>query len=74
MPDTFARTPSRVGGAVDPGVILAGSAAGVLAASKATRTIPLPLMLGKLEDPVAMGLVGGLARPGGNVTGTWTLR
>ena len=58
--------------ALNPEVILAGSAAGILAASKATRTIPL-IMLGILEDPVAMGLVSSIARPGGNVTGTWTL-
>jgi putative ABC transport system substrate-binding protein len=56
--------------ALNPDVILAGSAGGILAAHKATRTIPL-LMLGVLEDPVAIGLVSSIARPGGNVTGSW---
>jgi ABC-type uncharacterized transport system substrate-binding protein len=57
--------------ALKPDVILAGAAGGILAAHKATRTIPL-VMLGMLEDPVAMGLVSSIARPGGNVTGSWT--
>ena len=55
--------------ALKPDVILAGSAAGILAARNATRTIPLIFLVA--EDPIAMGLVSSIARPGGNITGIW---
>ena len=49
-------------------VIAAISPAAVVAAAKATRTIPIVAV--DLEtDPLAAGLVTSLARPGGNVTG-----
>jgi putative ABC transport system substrate-binding protein len=56
--------------ALKPDVILSGSIGGILAARNATRTIPLIMMVIS-EDPVAMGLVSSIARPGGNITGVW---
>src|SRR4029450_8121967 len=51
-------------------VILAGSIGGILAARNATRAIPLIMMVIS-EDPVALGLVNSITRPGGNITGIW---
>jgi hypothetical protein len=56
--------------ALKPRVILAGSQSGALAAPNATRTISLVVITS--DDPIATGLVNSFARPGGNVTGTWT--
>jgi putative ABC transport system substrate-binding protein len=53
-----------------PAVIVAGSDVSVLAAHNATSTIPI-IMSGFFGDPVALGLVTSIPRPGGNVTGTW---
>jgi putative tryptophan/tyrosine transport system substrate-binding protein len=48
-------------------VIVAPSTPEALAAKQATRT--LPIVFAVAADPVASGLVTGLAQPGGNVTG-----
>lgn len=49
-------------------VIAAMSPAAVMAAAKVTRTIPI-VAVDLESDPLALGLVVSLARPGGNITG-----
>ena len=48
-------------------VIVTWSTPAVLAAKRATATIPI--VMGAIADPLGVGAVANLARPGGNVTG-----
>jgi putative ABC transport system substrate-binding protein len=50
-----------------PDVMVAGNTPSVLALLRETRSIPI--VFANLSDPVGSGVVGSLARPGGNVTG-----
>jgi len=52
-------------------VLVASAAPASLAAKQATTTVPIVSVY--TLDPVALGLVASLARPGGNVTGLSTL-
>jgi len=53
--------------ALAPDVILAAGTMSVAALQRETRTIPI--VFNNVSDPVGAGLVGSLARPGGNTTG-----
>jgi putative ABC transport system substrate-binding protein len=49
-------------------IIVASPTPGVAAAKNATETIPIVMLSGS-ADPVGLGFIASLARPGGNVTG-----
>jgi putative ABC transport system substrate-binding protein len=53
---------------LDPSIIVSSTAAATSAVKRATSTIPI-LVVAVNYDPIALGYVGSLARPGGNVTG-----
>jgi putative tryptophan/tyrosine transport system substrate-binding protein len=48
-------------------IIVTGGTAAVRAAQTATQSVPI--VIGAAADPLGLGLVAGLARPGGNTTG-----
>jgi len=52
-------------------VILVSGSLAIGALKNATKTIPI--VMTSVEDPVAQGFVGSLARPGGNITGLTNL-
>ncbi|NBS56943.1 MAG: hypothetical protein EBS65_07765 [Betaproteobacteria bacterium] len=54
-----------------PDVLAMQGSANAAAAKKATST--LPIVMGSVGDPVALGLAASLARPGGNFTGNTIL-
>jgi putative tryptophan/tyrosine transport system substrate-binding protein len=56
--------------ALQPAVIIAGSAPAAVATREATETIPI--VTATVQDPMALGLAASMARPGGNVTGLWS--
>jgi putative tryptophan/tyrosine transport system substrate-binding protein len=70
--------PERLSGLADELVrlkvdlIIAGGPNDGLTAKKATKTIPI-VFTDSPSDPVASGLVDSLARPGGNVTGFYSM-
>src|SRR5262249_6061022 len=56
--DLVARKVDVLAASIDPAI---------LAAKKASSTVPIVMM--NVSDPVELGLVASLARPGGNITG-----
>ena len=52
-------------------MIVANYPAAVFSARRATTTIPIVMV--NTPDPVGLGLVASLARPGGNITGLTSL-
>jgi putative ABC transport system substrate-binding protein len=53
-------------------VLVVRSQPAIRAAKQATKTIPIVMVT--TQDPVALGFIDNLARPGGNITGVTTLQ
>jgi putative ABC transport system substrate-binding protein len=53
--------------ALQPDIIVAGGNLATVALQRETRTIPIVFV--NVADPVVSGIVPGLNRPGGNITG-----
>jgi len=56
-----------------PAAIMVVNEIAIRALQKATSTIPIVMVGYTVKDPVAMGLIEAYARPGGNVTGLFTV-
>ena len=71
--ETLNRLPALAAELVDlkVAVIVAGDNASTAAAKEVTKTVPI--VMATSADPVGIGLVASLARPGGNVTGLTSL-
>ena len=66
MPERFISLAAELA-ALKPDVLVAVTRPAAIAAQRATATIPIVFIV--VPDPVGTGLVGSLARPGGNITG-----
>ena len=53
--------------ALEPAVIITAGSAAISALQKASSTVPV--VFASVVDPIALGFVASLARPGGNITG-----
>ena len=69
----YERFPTLLADAIrlNPDVIVTAGTPGALAAKNATKTIPIVLAV--IADPIRVGVVPSLARPGGNITGSATM-